>query len=82
MFFIGFIHIIAPFTVKLPQQELGASFSYKRKTSLSPSGCRCISRQESGVLCGSIKSPSANAKGLVIVSSPYWTRLELLRKIY
>jgi hypothetical protein len=41
--------------VKLPQQELGASFNYKQKTSLSPSGCRYISRQESGVLCGSIK---------------------------
>jgi hypothetical protein len=39
---------------KLPQQELGASFGYKRKTSLSPSGCRYISRQESGVLCGLI----------------------------
>jgi len=26
-----------------------------------------------------IKSPSANAKGLVIVWLPYWTRLELLR---
>jgi len=38
--------------VKLPQQELGASFGYKQKTSLSPSGCRYISRQESGVLCG------------------------------
>jgi len=38
--------------VKLPQQELGASFDYKRKTNLSPSGCRYISRQESGVLCG------------------------------
>jgi len=41
--------------VKLPQQELGASFVYKQKTSLSPSGCRYISRQESGVLCGLIK---------------------------
>jgi len=38
--------------VKLPQQELGASFDYKRKTNLGPSGCRYISRQESGVLCG------------------------------
>jgi len=40
--------------VKFPQQELGASFGYKRKTSLSPSGSRYISRQESGVLCGLI----------------------------
>jgi hypothetical protein len=40
--------------VTFPQQELGASFNYKRKTSLSPSGCLYISRQESGVLCGSI----------------------------
>jgi len=42
--------------VKLPQQELGASFGYKRKASLSPSGCHYITRQESGVLCGSIKA--------------------------
>jgi len=28
-----------------------------------------------------IKSPSANAKGLGIVNSPYWTRSELLREI-
>jgi len=41
---------------RIPQQELGASFNHKRKTSLSPSGCRYISRQESGVLCGSIIS--------------------------
>jgi len=40
--------------MKLPQQELGVSFGYKRKTSLSPSGCRYTSRQESGVLCGLI----------------------------
>jgi hypothetical protein len=43
--------------VKLPQQELGASFGYKQKTSLSPSGYRYISRQESGVLCGLIIIP-------------------------
>jgi hypothetical protein len=46
--------------VKLPQQELGASFGYKQKTSLSPSGCRYISRQESGVLCGLIKDKKRN----------------------
>jgi len=41
--------------VILPQQELGGFFlTTSKKTSLSPSGCRYISRQESGVLCGSI----------------------------
>jgi len=35
--------------VTLPRQEPGASIVYKY---LSPSGCRYISRQESGVLCG------------------------------
>jgi len=55
--------------VKLPQQELGASFGYKQKTSLSPSGCRYISRQESGVLCGLIKL----FKGFsALKKKPYW----------
>jgi len=49
------------YIVKLPQQELETSFGYKQKTSLSPSsGCRYISRQESGVLYGSIIIPGAD----------------------
>jgi len=33
----------------------GLFLTTSKKTSLNPSGCRYISRQESGVLCGSIK---------------------------
>ncbi|PKP58015.1 hypothetical protein CVT91_09425, partial [Candidatus Atribacteria bacterium HGW-Atribacteria-1] len=38
-----------------PPAGAGASFGYKRKTGLSPSGGRYISRQGSVVLCGLIK---------------------------
>jgi len=49
--------------VTLPPAGAGGFFfSYKRKKSLSTSGCHYISRQESGVLCSLIKEEANDYK--------------------